>query len=78
MADVRCQMADMIGTTSDITHLTSKSAQRESNPHFRHGKATGCRYIMGAIDATKLSKTYRAPGRTRTGVSALRVRSPSR
>ena len=25
-----------------------KSAQRESNPHFRHGKAVGCRYIMGA------------------------------
>jgi hypothetical protein len=25
-----------------------QSAQRESNPHFRHGKATGCRYIMGA------------------------------
>lgn len=27
----------------------SESAQRESNPHFRHGKATGCRYIMGAM-----------------------------
>ena len=26
----------------------SQSAQRESNPHFRHGKAAGCRYIMGA------------------------------
>lgn len=25
-----------------------KSAQRESNPHFRHGKAAGYRYIMGA------------------------------
>ena len=25
-----------------------KSAQWESNPHFRHGKATGSRYIMGA------------------------------
>ena len=25
-----------------------KSAQRESNPHFRHGKAAGNRYIMGA------------------------------
>ena len=24
------------------------NAQRESNPHFRHGKAVGCRYIMGA------------------------------
>ena len=26
----------------------SKSAQWESNPHIRHGKAVGCRYIMGA------------------------------
>jgi hypothetical protein len=25
-----------------------KSTQRESNPHFRPGKAAGCRYIMGA------------------------------
>ena len=25
-----------------------QSAQWESNPHFRHGKAVGCRYIMGA------------------------------
>ena len=25
-----------------------KSAQRELNPHFRHGKAAGYRYIMGA------------------------------
>ena len=29
--------------------LIIKSAQRESNPHFRHGKAAGCRYIMGAL-----------------------------
>jgi hypothetical protein len=28
--------------------LISKSAQRESNPHFHHGKAAGSRYIMGA------------------------------
>ena len=26
----------------------NQSAQRESNPHIRHGKAVGCRYIMGA------------------------------
>ena len=26
----------------------AKSAQWESNPHFRHGKAVGCHYIMGA------------------------------
>ncbi len=25
-----------------------QSAQWESNPHFRHGKAVGCHYIMGA------------------------------
>ena len=26
-----------------------QSAQRELNPHFRHGKAVGYRYNMGAI-----------------------------
>ena len=35
---------------------TLKSAQRELNPHFRHGKATGCRYIMGALWCAELSK----------------------
>lgn len=29
--------------------LVCRSAQRELNPHFRHGKAVGYRYIMGAI-----------------------------
>lgn len=38
---------------------TSKSAQWESNPHIRHGKATGSRYIMGA-------KADRASGGSRT------------
>ena len=33
-----------------------RSAQRESNPHFRLGKAVGCRYIMGTQDQTELSK----------------------
>ena len=28
--------------------IAVQSAQRESNPHFRHGKAAGSRYIMGA------------------------------
>ena len=28
---------------------STKSAQWELNPHFRHGKAVGCRYIMGAF-----------------------------
>ena len=43
------QAADSVGTL--------KSAQRELNPHFRHGKATGCRYIMGAFSWAGLSKT---------------------
>ena len=33
------------------------SAQRESNPHFRHGKAVGYRYIMGTIAVPELSKS---------------------
>ena len=33
-----------------------QSAQRESNPHIRHGKAVGCRYIMGAGLAAELSR----------------------
>ena len=33
-----------------------KSAQRELNPHIRHGKAVGYRYIMGADRITRLSK----------------------
>ena len=32
------------------------SAQRESNPHVRHGKAVGYRYIMGTIAVPELSK----------------------
>ena len=32
------------------------SAQRESNPHVRHGKAVGYRYIMGTIAVAELSK----------------------
>ena len=34
----------------------AKSAQRELNPHFRHGKAAGCRYIMGAIYVGRIVK----------------------
>ena len=33
-----------------------KSAQRELNPHFRHGKAAGCRYIIGAIYVGRIVK----------------------
>ena len=32
------------------------SAQRESNPHIRHGKAVGYRYIMGTFAVPGLSK----------------------
>ena len=32
------------------------SAPRESNPHFRPGKAAGCRYIMGACDHNQIVK----------------------
>jgi hypothetical protein len=34
--------------TSRFILPTFASAQWESNPHFRHGKAAGYRYIMGA------------------------------
>ncbi len=50
-----------------------QSAQRESNPHFRHGKAVGCRYIMGACRVFDCQRS-RAPGGTRTRVAALRER----
>ena len=33
------------------------SAQRESNPHVRHGKAVGYRYIMGTFAVPGLSKS---------------------
>lgn len=33
---------------SPIPEPDLKSTQRELNPHIRHGKATGFRYIMGA------------------------------
>ncbi len=52
-----------------------QSAQRESNPHFRLGKAIGCRYIMGTCSPTpNCQRKPRAPGGTRTHVAALRVR----
>jgi hypothetical protein len=34
--------------SSNLKSEIRQSAQWESNPHFRHGKAVGCRYIMGA------------------------------
>ena len=33
------------------------SAQRESNPHVRHGKAVGYRYIIGTITVAELSRS---------------------
>ena len=30
------------------------SAQRELNPHFRHGKTAGYRYIMSALSGTRI------------------------
>ena len=36
-------------------HTEAKSTQRELNPHFRHGKAVGYRYIMGALVLVELS-----------------------
>src|SRR5271157_3673858 len=50
------------------------SAQRESNPHVRHGEARGCHYIMGTATVAELSKRPRAPGGGRTHVTALRER----
>ncbi len=35
------------------------SAQRESNPHVRHGKAVGYRYIMGTIAVPRIVKESR-------------------
>ena len=36
--------------------LFIESAQRELNPHFRLGKAAGCRYIMGAFVVCRIVK----------------------
>ena len=62
-------------------HPDNKSAQWESNPHFRHGKAVGCRYIMGAFASQPNCQTsisaealQRAPSRNRTRITSLRRR----
>src|SRR4051795_1974744 len=39
------------------------SAQRESNPHIRHGKAVGCRYIMGTKIRRRIVKDSEGAGR---------------
>ncbi len=51
-----------------------QSAQRESNPHVRHGKATGSHYIMGAINDSSCDEHEGAPGGSRTHIPALRRR----
>jgi hypothetical protein len=63
---------------SRLSHTPKgSSAQRESNPHFRHGMTAGCRYIMGTMPTPNCQR-IRAPGGTRTHVAALRVRCPRR
>jgi hypothetical protein len=47
--------------TSRITD-DRQSAQRESNPHVRHGKAVGCRYIMGTIQRVRIVKETESTG----------------
>ena len=42
--------------SGDGSLVESNSTQWESNPRFRHGKAVGCRYIMGAMRRAELSK----------------------
>ena len=39
-----------------------RSAQRESNPHFRLGKAIGCRYIMGTAFRSRIVKELESTG----------------
>jgi hypothetical protein len=39
-----------------------ESAQRESNPHIRHGKAVGCRYIMGTKSRCRIVKESESTG----------------
>ena len=55
-----------------------KSAQRELNPHFRHGKADRLPLHHGRVNGVPNCQTTRAPGGTRTHVAALRVRYPRR
>ena len=61
--------------------LIGQSAQRESNPHIRHGKATGCRYIMGAWLEAELSKIQEhreglEPSSPHYGCGVFAARSP--
>ena len=40
-------------TPASSQGVSRQSVQRESNPHVRHGKAAGSRYIMGAITSSR-------------------------
>ena len=52
---ISCSQGRRIPRLSHTPHL---SIQRESNPHFRHGKPAGFRYIMDANVFIGLSKNY--------------------
>ena len=54
---------------------SNEATSGSRTPHIRHGKAVGCHYIIGTCCVYRIVKDPRAPGRTRTGVAALRVRS---
>ena len=63
--------------------LASDSFRASRRSSIRHGKAVGCRYIMGAVNPDRIVKelehrttAFRRGARTRTHVAALRVRNP--
>ena len=45
-----------------FTCLEAASAERELNPHIRHGKAIGCRYIMGTFHRCRIAKETESTG----------------
>src|SRR5947209_19143179 len=57
-AALSCSRSTRIGQPSlhPESPRSLTSAQLESNPHVRHGKAEGCRYIMGTFAVPGLSK----------------------
>lgn len=64
------------GGMPDFPASCIKSAQRELNPHFRHGKAAGCRYIMGALECAGLSKNKSTSGIRGARTPTCRIKSP--
>ena len=42
------------GGLTRLSYIPSASAQRESNPRFRHGKAVGYHYNMGTFDRSRI------------------------